>query len=131
MEFLNADNRTVESLVQAGSWRETTKRRFCLRNCYNSVESEANFVLSQNEGVVLLSLNSVRKDKTEVEPVILLDTGQKGVLDCVEEYGLKMDPSVLDNCIGKEAMFCAATKLKRRDVQSDGKRDKNPRKMVP
>lgn len=45
------------------------------------------------------------------------------------KYGLNMDSSVVDHCIGKVASFRAVTELKQLNVQPVGKRDLNPRKM--
>lgn len=78
-------------------------------------------MLFQDEGVFFLRLNGVWDDDTKVEDVIVVDSGQRVVRDCVEEYDVNMDPSVLDNYVGDDARFCAVTERKQFDVQLVGK----------
>lgn len=79
IEFLKTGNKTARSLCQAGTWLESGTRRFCLKNCGESVGCEANFVRSQDDGVCLLCVNSVRDDDTEVDLVVVVDAGKKVV----------------------------------------------------
>lgn len=128
-EFSKAEIKTVRSLDQADAWLEITTRTFCLKNCLVNVGREANFVLSQDEGVFHVSLTGVREDDAELDHVIVVDAGKSDVWDFVEEYRLNMDPSVIDHCVSDDARFCAFNELKRLDVQPVRKWDQKQRKM--
>lgn len=115
---------TVISLRQTGAWLERTTRRFRWKNSRENVEHEGNVVLSQDVGVFLFGLNDVRN-------FFVVDAGNKIVYDCVEDYGVKMDPSVFDRCDRDDARFRAVTELRQLNVQSVRKRGRKPRKLNP
>lgn len=77
IESLMAENKKDESLGQADAWLEIKLRRFGLRNCNVSVGCEENFMLSQDKGVFLVHLKGIRKNKTIVDHVVLVDAGKK------------------------------------------------------
>lgn len=128
MQFLKYKNKTVRSMDQAGTWSESTLRRFGLEKCRASVEREGKFVLRIDEEVLIPSLSGVWDDDTEVVQVIIVDVDKKAVWDCLDKYGLNMDPSVFEHYVRNIAWFRIVKELKQSYVQPVVSLDRKRRK---